>query len=723
MIYNKLEKLNPTLRVKHPESRVGQKQKFKERGDVIVSHGYTANFSDLSDSDWGLKNWDEDFGEAGSNEESLKKWNGVKKIVKNQGEEFIMFEQGQFYEVYEENAEKLSMLLNIQTTKRSGLLMAGFGVFTASKYIDKLKKKGIDPKIKTYDKDKKAWVDKKGNVNKTSYGELENAEKENFGEGAKKVTLATLKAHARKDNLLYRVSDELGDTVGFVDPYKKYSKTFKEAKLSYFEKYKSGSPFMVSSNSYIELEPDGEVTLNTDTHIVKLKLKEGKFGEEESFEDFGEAQGNMSDIEYVKKNYKNIKKIKNPSEEAQRYSVSKEPSIIQHIENQSDKIKWLALENGRYSIRFIKNPTEKMKLFSVEKQGDSIIHIKNPSANVEKKAREMILKQGLKGTYFPEHKKIFDAILSEEDKKHLAKKIGEGESFEENATEGLSDNNTVFLGTDNGQNDNGNETPFIGETENAEVETIGEGETLHTDNLEAEIKAEIESEIEAQDFGENGEISNFGEMSFKKTKTIKKDGMTFKTDYKDWDKVDELPASFEIHSPDLKGVHIEAKRLEMRGGGLSNTFEVALLKGNKTIYTNKDKLFAGLPSAEARGRLFLKKYKKEMAKKIGEGEVTKDFGENATYREITNFLENNHSSEFNKTIMELVKDYEDKKYTKIQATKMWLKLARTVKNKYRRENSRLYKEYGIEYYDNNDLAEDWEEHYHTLMVDGAFSSS
>ena len=244
-IYNKLEKLNPTLRVKHPESRVGQKQKFKERGDVIVSHGYTANFSDLSDSDWGLKNWDEDFGEAGSNEESLKKWNGVKKIVKNQGEEFIMFEQGQFYEVYEENAEKLSMLLNIQTTKRSGLLMAGFGVFTASKYIDKLKKKGIDPKIKTYDKDKKAWVDKKGNVNKTSYGELENAEKENFGEGAKKVTLATLKAHARKDNLLYRVSDELGDTVGFVDPYKKYSKTFKEAKLSYFEKYKSGSPFMV----------------------------------------------------------------------------------------------------------------------------------------------------------------------------------------------------------------------------------------------------------------------------------------------------------------------------------------------------------------------------------------------------------------------------------------------------------------------------------------------
>ena len=54
----------------------------------------------------------EDFGEAGSNEESLKKWNGVKKIVKNQGKEFIMFEQGQFYEVYEENAEKLSMLLD-----------------------------------------------------------------------------------------------------------------------------------------------------------------------------------------------------------------------------------------------------------------------------------------------------------------------------------------------------------------------------------------------------------------------------------------------------------------------------------------------------------------------------------------------------------------------------------------------------------------------------------
>ena len=58
------------------------------------------------------------------------------------------------------------------------------------------------------------------------------------------------------------------------------------------------------------------------------------------------------------------------------------------------------------------------------------------------------------------------------------KSYGEEESFEENTTEGLSDNNTVFLGTDNGclGTDNGNS--FIGETENAEedAQDFGEGE-------------------------------------------------------------------------------------------------------------------------------------------------------------------------------------------------------------------------------------------------------
>ena len=93
------------------------------------------------------------------NKENLK-WERIKKIIKNQGKEFIIFEMGDFYEVYERNAEKISLLLNIQTTKRNGLLMAGFGVFAAKEYIDKLKKKGIYPKIKTYDKEKNFWVDK-----------------------------------------------------------------------------------------------------------------------------------------------------------------------------------------------------------------------------------------------------------------------------------------------------------------------------------------------------------------------------------------------------------------------------------------------------------------------------------------------------------------------------------------------------------------------------------
>ena len=94
-ILDKLEKLKTVLTIQAPESRFGQKQKFKERGDVFVGKTYEGPFGD-------------------------------------------------------------------------------------------------------------PWVDKKGNVNKTSYGELENAEAENFGE----EPLATLKAHARKDNLLYRVSDD-----------------------------------------------------------------------------------------------------------------------------------------------------------------------------------------------------------------------------------------------------------------------------------------------------------------------------------------------------------------------------------------------------------------------------------------------------------------------------------------------------------------------------------
>ena len=60
----------------------------------------------------------ENFGEAGSNEQPLNKlFLKLRRLYRIRHEEFIIFEQGQFYEVYEDNDLKhYSMLLDIQTT-------------------------------------------------------------------------------------------------------------------------------------------------------------------------------------------------------------------------------------------------------------------------------------------------------------------------------------------------------------------------------------------------------------------------------------------------------------------------------------------------------------------------------------------------------------------------------------------------------------------------------
>ena len=97
-----------------------------------------------------------------------------------------------------------------------------------------------------------------------------------------------------------------------------------------------------------------------------------------------------------------------------------------------------------------------------------------------------------------------------------------------------------------------------------------------------------------------------------KVKTKK--GFRFKTESKKLDGM-KSPVSFKIYSPDVKGVHVEAKRKEKIGGGLCNQFFiVSLMEGKKIIRTNKDNLFAGFSAAEATGRVFLKRYKRSLNK-------------------------------------------------------------------------------------------------------------
>ena len=180
---------------------------------------------------------------------------------------------------------------------------------------------------------------------------------------------------------------------------------------------------MLFSNPYIKLEPDGEVTLNTDTHIVELKLKEGKFGEEESFEELGEmARDSRVSKAKLRGDYTD-EKIRVGS---LWHSLKKDPFTGKKI-----VVKLTGNKYGR--VQFV-----------------------------------------IKGTDMrsDETKELFFSLYAPN------KSYGEEESFEENTTEGLSDNNTVFLGTDNGclGTDNGNS--FIGETENAEedAQDFGEGE-------------------------------------------------------------------------------------------------------------------------------------------------------------------------------------------------------------------------------------------------------
>ena len=81
-----------------------------------------------------------------------------------------------------------------------------------------------------------------------------------------------------------------------------------------------------------------------------------------------------------------IKYIKNPSEEVQKTAVNQESYAIQYIKNPSEEIQKLAVQKNGYVIEYIKNPSEEIQKLAVQYNGYAIVYIKNPTKEVQKLA-------------------------------------------------------------------------------------------------------------------------------------------------------------------------------------------------------------------------------------------------------------------------------------------------------------------------------------------------
>ena len=87
------------------------------------------------------------------------------------------------------------------------------------------------------------------------------------------------------------------------------------------------------------------------------------------------------DMVIISPNY--IKYIENPSEQVQLVAVQEDGHSIQYIQNPSEQAQLAAVNQNGNSIQFIQNPSEQVQLAAVQEDGYSIKYIENPTDKVK----------------------------------------------------------------------------------------------------------------------------------------------------------------------------------------------------------------------------------------------------------------------------------------------------------------------------------------------------
>ena len=88
-------------------------------------------------------------------------------------------------------------------------------------------------------------------------------------------------------------------------------------------------------------------------------------------------------IDYVKQNYENTKRIKHPSEAVQLAAVQRDGWAIQYIENPPEEVQLAAVQQNGAAIYWIINPSLEVQLAAVQQNGYAIQYITNPTIPVQ----------------------------------------------------------------------------------------------------------------------------------------------------------------------------------------------------------------------------------------------------------------------------------------------------------------------------------------------------
>ena len=116
-----------------------------------------------------------------------------------------------------------------------------------------------------------------------------------------------------------------------------------------------------------------------------LRAKYGNYLTESTAYNPGDpnSQTEAEQIVYVKRNWRNIKDITNPTIPVQLAAVQQNGGAIKFITNPILEVQLAAVQQTGYAIEYITNPSLEVQLAAVQQTGDAIYFITNPSIPVQ----------------------------------------------------------------------------------------------------------------------------------------------------------------------------------------------------------------------------------------------------------------------------------------------------------------------------------------------------
>ena len=116
----------------------------------------------------------------------------------------------------------------------------------------------------------------------------------------------------------------------------------------------------------------------------KFNISESEIVKKKCFSEFEQ-------LRMIKKNWKNLEYIENPSEEVKIAAVKQDTDAIQCIENPSEAIQLAAVQNEPLAIQFIENPSEEVQLLAVENSNGPILNLLEQEIPFLKVGDELLL--------------------------------------------------------------------------------------------------------------------------------------------------------------------------------------------------------------------------------------------------------------------------------------------------------------------------------------------